>query len=291
MMRKLYTILVLVAITLAACEKVVDSDKLLDTDEKVYISSYIAPTDTLLRVNVSKALPAIGTPLSVNDVEANRVLFLIKDAIVSMADEEGNMANFTYSQEESAYLSDAANLAILEGKQYFLKVVANGEEFNASCEIPKKVDSISETLIKTPNDFDGNYASLNVGFTDIVGERNFYVLGGFFDSTFEEQTYRRDIFFESFGLLNDAVQDGIVLSAESEIIFSGDLEEPIEVILQVANVQEIIYQNLQASNLNINNDGNPFVEYSIAPDNIQEENGVGVFAGYQVTEKVIEISQ
>ncbi len=286
-MRKSYFILVLFIFTLIGCEKVVDSDKLLDTDEKVFISSYIAPTDTLLRVNVSKALPTIGTPLSADDYEANRDLFLIKDAEVSMANEDGNFIEFVYSEDESAYIADASNLAVLEGKRYFLKVVANNQDFNASCEIPNRIESITETLIIESNEYGGEYTRLNVGFTDIVGERNFYVLGGFLETSFEEETYKNPIFYESFGLLNDAVQDGIMLSAKTGFLFSDVQEEPLKVVLQVANVQEIIYQNLQASNLNLDNDGNPFVEYSIAPDNIEEENGVGVFAGYQVTEKVV----
>lgn len=285
-MKKIYLI-ILATISFIGCEKVVDADKLLGTEEQVFISSYIAPTDTLLRVNVSKALPAIGTSLLVEDFEVNQDQFLIKDAVVTIADEEGTIASFAYSEEEASYISEASNLAILEGKQYFLNVIANGQEFNASCEIPKKVGSITETQFIESNGFGGEFTRLNVSFTDIVGERNFYVLGGFSTVTFEEETFRNPIFYESFGLLNDAVQDGIILSADSGFLYSGELEEPLEVVLQVAHVEEIVYQSLQASNLNQNNDGNPFVEYSIAADNIIEENGVGIFAGYQVTEKVV----
>ena len=38
-----------------------------------------------------------------------------------------------------------------------------------------------------------------------------------------------------------------------------------------------------------NAEGNPFVEYAIAPTNILDEGAVGVFAGYNLTEKTIEI--
>ena len=225
--------------------------------------------------------------MSSNNEEANRNLFLIKDANVSIADSDGNLATFIYSEEEATYISDAANLAVLEGKQYFLTVVANGQEYTASCEIPKKVESITETAITESGEFGGEYTRLTIGFTDIVGERNFYVLGGFIESEFEEQTFRNNIFFESFGLLNDAVEDGIFLSAKTGFLFRNNLEEPREVVLQVAHVQEIIYQNVQTSNINRNNEGNPFIEYSIAADNIEGENGVGIFAGYQLTEKTV----
>lgn len=72
-------------------------------------------------------------------------------------------------------------------------------------------------------------------------------------------------------------------------LFINELEKPSEVVLQVAHVQEIIDQQLRASNSNRDNDGTPFIEYSSAPDNIEEENGVRVFAGYQVKEKVVVI--
>ncbi len=63
-MKTLITLLFLILIVFSSCEKVIDADNLLDAEEKVYILSYLSPTDTLLTVSVSKALPAIGTALS-----------------------------------------------------------------------------------------------------------------------------------------------------------------------------------------------------------------------------------
>lgn len=291
-MRSLYFYIFCVVFLSSSCEKTVDADKLLDTEEKVSITSYISPSDTLLRVKVSKALPAIGTVLSNSDEDANLELFLIKDALVSISDEEGNTVDFIYFEEEANYISEAANLAIEEGNRYFLNVVADGKEFNATCTIPKSAPEILEVVRVIDNDFGGVIAEIDITFEDIIGERNFYVLGGFTEETFDEDSFMSPLFFESDGLLTDTVEDGITLGETTRIYLGeqGDTE-PKEVTMQVAHVDEIIYQNIQASNLNRDNDGNPFVEYSISPNNIEGESGVGLFAGYQVTEKTIVVEE
>ncbi len=290
-MRTLYLYFLCAIILLSACEKTVDADKLLDTDEKVSITSYISPIDTLLRVKVSKALPAIGTVLSSND-SLNRQLFLIKDAVVNMSDGEGSTVGFSYSDNEETYIANAADLTISEGKQYFLTVEANGKAFSAMCTIPKRAPEIIENVRIITDEFENSIGEIDITFTDIIGERNFYVLGAFTEGrTIDGELFQTPLLSESDGFLTDAVQDGITLG-ETARIFLGEQgnPQPSEVTLQLAHIDETIYQNFQASNLNRENDGNPFIEFSIAPNNIQGEGGIGIFAGYQVTEKIITIN-
>lgn len=291
-MRTIYLSVLAAATLLIACEKTVDADKLLDTEEKVSITSYISPIDTILRVKVSKALPAIGTVLSNNDEEANNELFLIKDAVVSITDSEGNTADFSYSEQEETYISNATNLDILEGRQYVLNVVANGKTFNATCTIPKAAPEITEIIRIFNNEFGDVIAEIDITFKDILGERNFYMLGGSTQETFDADTFDYPLFFESDGLLTDTAEDGITLGETARVYLGPQGEtQPVEITVQVAHIDEIIYQNIQASNLNGDNDGNPFIEYSIAPNNIQGEGGVGLFAGYQISEKTIVVDQ
>lgn len=291
-MRTTYIFILFIAVLFMACQTTVDADNLLDTEEKVSITSYISPIDTILRVSVSRALPTIGTVLSNNDPEANQNLFLIKDATVSITDEDGNIANFSYLEEEATYISNAINLPIVEGKQYFLNVIVNEQEFNATCTIPKQAPEILETVRLFNTEFGDVIAEIDVTFLDIIGERNFYILGGFTTETFEEDTFKRPLFFDSDGLLTDTTEDGIILGETTTIFLNRQEEEqPREVTLQIAHLDEIIYQNILTANNNRNSDENPFAEFGIAPNNIQGEEGVGVFAGYQVSEKVIVIEQ
>ncbi|CAZ94643.1 Hypothetical protein ZOBELLIA_572 [Zobellia galactanivorans] len=95
--------------------------------------------------------------------------------------------------------------------------------------------------------------------------------------------------FELNSFLTDAIGDGETVSRYATFSYGfPDEAVSVKITLQVTNVEEILYSNLRASFLNDFNDGNPFVEYSIAPNNIEGDGGIGVFAGYQLTEKVIE---
>lgn len=282
------TLLFLFSIFLFGCTKVVDADKLLDTEEKVSIQGYISPTDTLLTIQVSRALSSIGTPLSFNNQQENEKLFLIKDAVVTISDTNSNEAQLFYSDEKRAYITEATNLAIVEDNEYFLEVIAREQTFTASCKIPKRIENIEENIIFETTE-SGGLSEVNIGFTDIIGGRNFYVFGGFFQVTFDQESFAQLLFTENGGFLTDTFRDGATLNGKSFGFFSRTEGSTLEIILQVAHTEEIVYQNLNASYLNSINEGNPFIELSIAPNNIKGEGGTGVFGGYQLTQKSIRL--
>jgi len=103
------------------------------------------------------------------------------------------------------------------------------------------------------------------------------------------QTVEGLLSFDTDRFLTDNIEDGGTLSGQSEIYIGRDIEvNSNSVTLQVAQVEEILYQEMRAADLNLDaSDGNPFVEYSISPNNILDEGAIGVFAGYQVSEKEI----
>lgn len=296
-MKKYFLPTILVFIVLAACQKVVDADKLLDTEPKVFITGYISPADTVFSVNVSRAFSSVGTPFSVWDTEANRDKFLIKNAQVSISDEQGNSTTLNYSEESQIYRSPATSLAILTDNQYFLSVIVDGQEFNASCRIPKKVASIEEEIIVREDEFDGKRANVDLRFQDLIGQRDYYAIGGIVSLTYQQEgyepeTYQYSLFFEDNYLLTDGLEDGGILSGRSSenLLNTSDFVEA-ELTLQVANMEEILFQNLRVNDTNPDVDDNPFVEYSIAPDNFEEDGAIGVFSGYQLTVKTFDISE
>lgn len=123
------------------------------------------------------------------------------------------------------------------------------------------------------------------------------MLGGNYLASFttqegEQVAFEGSIFFESGQFLNDAVADGGALSGRSEF-FIGEEEqlENARITMQVAHMEEILFQQFRSFDLNQDADGNPFVEYSIAPNNILDEGAVGIFAGYQITEKEIVVDE
>ena len=88
----------------------------------------------------------------------------------------------------------------------------------------------------------------------------------------------------------DNVEDGGILSGSARTyIGNEDDVRDTKIKLQVANVEEALFQNLKTASTNQDADGNPFVEYAIAPNTILDEGAVGVFAGYNLTEKEIDL--
>jgi hypothetical protein len=293
-MKKYIFIFTAISILFTACQKVVDANELLDTEEQVFITSYISPQDTVLRVNVSRALPSIGTPLSIQDDAANEAKFLITNAQVSISDEAGNNTILSYSEEEKSYLANANTLPILENQSYFLKVAVDGNEFNASCTIPKKVAEINEQINFRDDFYSGQLADINVAFQDFAGEKNFYILGGLVSTLYqyeneEPEAYTYPLYFESGMFVQANLLDGGILSGNAlNSVEEGPSILDKKITLQVAHVEEILFQNLRTDELNFDAEGNPFAEYAIAPNNILDDGAIGVFAGFQLTTKEIQ---
>ncbi len=111
----------------------------------------------------------------------------------------------------------------------------------------------------------------------------------------EPQAVEGTLFFYSDSFLTDNTAEGGTLSGRTKIYIGNGVDVlSNSVTLQVAHVEEILFQQMRARDLNIEaGEGNPFVEYSISPNNILDEGAVGVFAGYQVTEKevVLEVPE
>ena len=291
-MGKYLSFVALLILALVSCQKVVDADGLLDADPQVFIVSYLSPQDTVFSVHISRALAVFGTTL---DGGGEDPKFQIKDATVTISDDAGNSTDLSYSEEDRAYLANASTLDILANDSYFLRVIADGKEFNASCRIPEKVAAIEESIEIKEAEFGGQEAEINLSFQDFEGQRDFYILGGLVTTTiqFEEQepqTIDFSLFFDSGEFLTDNLEDGGTLNGTSRTYIDSSTEfDATTITLQVANVEEILFQNLRTASTNSDAEGNPFVEYSIAPDNFNENGAVGVFAGYQLTEKVVTL--
>ncbi|WP_289062021.1 DUF4249 family protein [uncultured Zobellia sp.] len=292
-MSKYIQISLMLVLLCSACQDPVDADELLNVDDGTYIIGYLSPTDTVLTVHVSTAVPAVGTPIydHVDDMGygSNTDPFIIKDATVHISDEDDNEIQLIYNPESRNYQVDASEFDIKGEATYFLRVSVNNQEFTSSCTIPKKIEPITEKITAgEKNEFYQDY-NLDIAFQDISGSKNYYIIGAIAEETHEGETYPYTIDFELSSFLTDVIGDGETLSANS-IITNYDVENSttVKITLQVANVEETLYLNRRATYLNDYNDGNPFVEYSIMPNNIEGKNGVGVFAGYQLTEKVIE---
>ncbi|MGP1992795.1 DUF4249 domain-containing protein [Zobellia laminariae] len=273
----------------SACQDPVDPDELLNVNDRTYIIGYLSPADTLLTVHVSTAVPTIGIQIDLNEPSGDLERYIIKDALVIISDEKNNEIQLTYNPERKNYQVAATEFSITGGNTYFLRVSANNKEYTSTCTIPEKIDTIAEKItLREKNEYYQDY-NLDFTFQDIIGKNNYYLIGGNAVIDTEDGPYYSYLNFELNSFLTDAIGDGEIIGQNSTFSYGiTDEATTAKVTLQVTNVEEILYLNRRATYLNNYNEGNPFVEYSIAPNNIEGENGVGVFAGYQLTEKVIE---
>ncbi|MDO6518877.1 DUF4249 family protein [Zobellia uliginosa] len=288
-MSKYIQISFVLALLCSACQDPVDADELLNEEDRTYIVGYISPADTLLSIHVSTTTAAVGTPIDSNDPLADVEKFIIKDARVVISDEENNAVELTYNPERKNYQVAATAFDVIEGGTYFLQVSAKGKDFSSTCRIPKKIPTITEKItLGEKNEFYQDYI-LDIAFQDFANEKNHYIIGATAELREGEQVSYFPLDFELNSFLTDAIGDGETISRYATFSYGfPDEAVSVKITLQVTNVEEILYSNLRASFLNDYNDGNPFVEYSIAPNNIEGDGGIGVFAGYQLTEKVIE---
>ncbi|WP_282081343.1 DUF4249 family protein [Aquimarina algiphila] len=278
-------IILTLSIWLVSCETSVDASGLLDQQQLIVINGFLSPQDTTLKVQVSKSKSkARGLTNNTNED------FVIKDATVMIADEEENEVTLIYTNSSLSYEAPATDLPIIPGKKYFLTAMVEGKEYKSSCIIPlEQVVRIEQDIrVETRDDFIGN-RKMKVTIEDIKEKSNYYVVGAeatyFFNGgTSEGITVNLDFEFNQF--LTDTNRENSVVTADGGF-FLPDFAKLTKVKIKVTNTEEVLYNALRAEFINNYNGGNPFTESVIAPTNIEGENGFGVFAGYQLTEKEI----
>jgi hypothetical protein len=203
---------------LNACTKVVE-DITLPYEERLVVTSFIAPQDSLIEIKVSKTSPAIGTVPNIvygqngqiNDPQA------ILNATVTLSDGTRttitklssikvlNGIDYTTGQqvsgtEKKGYFINTKNFPIVAGKTYTLTVTApNFKDVSATCTVPqnrlitKDIEIIANDKITSYTYSSGPGSTqtkveqitkvIALKFKDFVGEENFYAISGFNYST------------------------------------------------------------------------------------------------------------
>ncbi|PKV51800.1 uncharacterized protein DUF4249 [Aquimarina sp. MAR_2010_214] len=277
-------IVLLLSVGLCSCETSVDASDLLKNEQLVIINGYLSPQDTTLKVQVSRSKSRGATTTNSKDM-------VIKDATVVIVDEAGNEVALRYMDASLNYEAPASDLAIIPGKKYFLRVMAQGKEYKASCIIPiALVQKIEHNIQIKQDEFSGNRL-LKVTIGDIKDQRNFYIIGAAVAKSFDNgggttNDGVENINFEFKQFATDISRENSVITADGFFTLSAALPN-LKLKIQVANAEKILYEALRATYLNNSNNGNSLAEPIIAPNNIEGENGFGVFAGYQLTEKEV----
>ncbi|KAA1243413.1 DUF4249 family protein [Aquimarina sp. RZ0] len=253
----------------------------------VLINGFLSPEEPVIRIRVSKTV-SIFEDISDLTTADLRDALTIKNAMVTIMNENQNEIVLTYRSESRAYEIEASEFPIIPGQKYGLKVVTEGKEFTAQSIIPTEIiDDITTTSSQIINEGGISLKFLNIQFDDVVGENSFYVVGGTVINLDNPDATATFVDFGSKQFVTDVNGDGIPISVNGQVF---NANQNMEVTIRVANTEELIYETLRASFINEDQAASDlFFEPLIPPNNIQGDGGYGVFGGFRLFEKKIRL--
>ena len=272
-MKKINFFSIILLLLTWSCETDVDTDEVFKNDTKIAIQSYISPFNETVKVRVARVVSSFGIPPEPEEL-------IIKNAAVTMANNDGVKVNLTYNQERFNYEIPATEFGILPGGSYFLKVVVAGEIYTANCTVPTEAAPLPKNLATNTANF-----VVRTSFDDPQGVPNYYFAEL---ETLQDPQQRR--VFEEGAFFTDQGRDGQQISLEipNDPFTSGFLiipdGEPLKI--RIYSLDERIYLWRSAQDLLDINLGS-FSEAPTLPSNIIGADVIGVFSGYRVTEQIL----
>ncbi len=283
------------------CDDVVETD-IIQIDEKIFILGLISPENDSISVNISRTLPSLGLELSFDNPEDDAQQFIERNATVTIESASGNSMPLPFLDEELQYAESTENFEIVPGETYTLRVLVDGESYSAQCTVPlENIASIQEQIRRVESEFQSTEYDLDVGFNDVQNTDNFYLVGALLDVENQDDIFfnsTRGISFELEAFQTDNLRDGSSIVASTSFFPALFFDENNEIqfpdqdlVMQVINAEQVLFELLRADYLNDVNEDDPFIELSIFPNNITGEGGTGVFAGYRYFEKRIALEE
>jgi hypothetical protein len=165
-----YWFSILIMIELVSCEEDVKNVRLPEFEQKLVVTSFISPVDTISYVNVSSNIRIYGL-LNRYETTGNLTAYISDDTREISLDTSGS--GFKFRRKD---------MAIEEGKTYKLRVISDkGLAAEASCTVPfyRNLKIEADTFRKYYNYQNGyTYSSfmINIFFTDFPDEDNYYRL-------------------------------------------------------------------------------------------------------------------
>lgn len=263
----------IIAVSLAACIEEVDPKGLEGVEQQVVVHGYLSPSDSLIKIEVSRSRPIFEA----RDEFDNKEKYMITDALVVLEDDNGNSVQLEYDPHVRKYTALPSELPVQPGRTYYLTVTADKNTYSSSCTIPIGPAAEIDYRLVRRSEYESDFI---VTFRDVKGEKNFYRIG----ADIRTDGFGGYMYFDLQGFQTDAAGDGQKISAKAsyyQTLSSGD-----EVAIRVAVVNEIMYRYQYAAYNYIEDD--PFSEPVVYPSNI--EGGLGIFAGYVMTEKVVTVN-
>lgn len=282
MLNRAIIFLISMSLLLSSCEFDTEVDLDLQDKSLLLIHGFISPEEDVIKVEVTRTLSIYDQDI-LFDSSSIREELSIKDASVTITDDDGTEALLLFNDESFVYEIDATAFSILPGKRYDLKVIVDQMEFTASTTISlDNVTEIAAEKIIAQDELGNEIDYLKVNFRDIPATRNYYVVGANITYEFGEQ----EVVFDEDRFIQDRNLNSDFLTAISDFSIFDDATE---VEISIYNVEPIVYQLIKSLSLNNSNTGDPFYQPIIPPNNIQGEGGYGVFGSYRIKTETIQL--
>jgi len=287
-------------ITITGCEefftKEVDNINLPGADSQLVAFAYIAPSDSLIKVHISRSIPYIDNGQDLTPIGDK--------AKVSMAQKGEDFKELSFNTTCQCYTILQSDIQVEPGYDYSLLVEYKDMKVDASCFVPVHLigkEHIQIDPFETITDEYGNQElKINWEITPPVNNNeNYYGSGAFVKSygVFKQNGTFDTLFMQSYEMYLDR---GEPYFADSEgktyrfraaywSYFGGypgfddpSGEYPSDIIdsafVYVLQMDYNYYQFHKSYDAYNNSDGNPFAEIVQIFTNV--EGGLGVFGGY-----------
>jgi hypothetical protein len=266
-----YLLLLLLVLSGSGCEKYINYVDSPEFEQKLVITSFISPSDTMSEIFVS----------------SNQRLYGFYDKLEDQGDIMGTISDGTTEVEldtTSSGLSFSRDkMPVISGKTYTLKISSSkGLYAEAVTTIPQKremmikVDTVTVTQ-DVPGYESSGFLGISVEFTDYPGERNYYnIIGKFIGYKPNSNNFYYPRYWYEY--INDikAIPDNRI-KLDSWIVPSNNNYDSAFITVFLMNTEESYYL-YHTSLYEFDRSDNPFSEAKPVYSNIK--GGLGIFTSY-----------
>lgn len=239
------------------------------TSNLPFVTSFISPQDSVLRVKIEQTVPVVGQ-LPANTFAGSPVT----GATVSITNGLQSVT-LPYNERRFEYQTKPRSFTVIAGGTYQLTIrLKDGATISSSCTIPSEAVPLqSIRIIRDPN-------TPKVRFTwpDLPGPTNFYATSFYLFRLFSDGTVDTtgDRLEEVFSAESDSKGGRFITKLVDPVSFSNERNALI-----ISRTDKLYYEYHRALSALVLAKDNPFADPIRLPSNMQ--GAYGVFCGYTRT--------
>jgi hypothetical protein len=276
-----YLLLFIFLLTGAGCEKYINYVNSPEFEQKLVVTSFISPSDTVSRIFVSSNQPLYSFSEKLED--PGDIMGTISDGITEI---ELDTTSFGLSFSHD-------KMPVVSGRTYTLKIsCTKGLNAEAKATVPLERDILIkvDTLSQDRNEYmPGVELGINIELTDYPGEKNYYNVIGKFSGYKPESESGGNSFFPRywFEYIDDTdASDDNRIRLDTWITQSLSNYDSAFITVYLMNTEKSYY--LYHTSLHEYDYGdNPFSEAKPVYSNI--DGGLGIFTSYTIDTLVFRL--